>query len=180
MVFRNCPGIVTHCFHKTYNNFDHRVLYRNSAGQGCYRETIYSLLGTNMGFKLKTRRDIIITNIVCLGLTFIPIAIPIALGVVSSIVFGWSKLIPLIDPILIRAILFIITADIVDYTGTALEPVEMEVVTDTIKRSKRWGENISFGVSIGKTGLSWKFERKPHEEIKTSKRVVYRQLPKKK
>jgi len=32
------------CFHKAYGNFGRGVLYRNFAGQGCYRETIYSLL----------------------------------------------------------------------------------------------------------------------------------------
>jgi len=32
------------CFHKTYGHFGRGVLYRNVAGQGCYRETIYSLL----------------------------------------------------------------------------------------------------------------------------------------
>jgi hypothetical protein len=33
------------CFHKAYGNFGRGVLYRNFVGQGCYRETIYSLLG---------------------------------------------------------------------------------------------------------------------------------------
>jgi hypothetical protein len=32
------------CFHKAYGNFGRGVLYCNFAGQGCYRETIYSLL----------------------------------------------------------------------------------------------------------------------------------------
>src|SRR4030042_356605 len=35
------------CFHKAYGNFSRGVLYCNFADQGCYRETIYSLLGSD-------------------------------------------------------------------------------------------------------------------------------------
>jgi hypothetical protein len=35
-------------FHKDYVNFGRGVLYRNFAGQGCYKETIYSLLGNEI------------------------------------------------------------------------------------------------------------------------------------
>jgi hypothetical protein len=35
---------VMRCFHKAYGNFGRGVLYCNFADQGCYRETIYSLV----------------------------------------------------------------------------------------------------------------------------------------
>ena len=35
---------VSPCIHKAYGNFGRGVLYRNFVGQGCYKETIYSLL----------------------------------------------------------------------------------------------------------------------------------------
>jgi hypothetical protein len=63
--------------------------------------------------------------------------------------------------------------DATGLTGVRLEPDQIEIVTETIERSKEFGAGTKFSVSFSAIG-KFEYERKPQKEIKTIKKAVFR------
>ena len=67
-----------------------------------------------------------------------------------------------------------IAKDSVVASGLAnLQPVYREVITETIERSKGFGEGVSFSIGIPDVA-NLSFEKKSKKEVKTITRAIYR------
>ena len=67
-----------------------------------------------------------------------------------------------------------IAKDATSFVGLKkLEPEYFEVVTETVERSKGWGEGIKFAVEVPKLGR-FEFEKKHKKEAKTIKKAIFR------
>ena len=66
-----------------------------------------------------------------------------------------------------------ILADSTGLSGVTLEVNQIEIVEETIERSKELGAGTTIGFSFPGIG-EFKFEKKPQKEVKTIRRVISR------
>ncbi len=67
-----------------------------------------------------------------------------------------------------------IAKDATSVIGIEPEPVFLEVIKETIERSKGFCEGIKFGIEIPKLGISFQFEKKHKKETRIYKKAKYR------
>lgn len=68
-----------------------------------------------------------------------------------------------------------ILADSTALSGVTLEANQIEVVEETIERSKELGAGTTIAFSFPGIG-EFKFEKKPQKEVRTTKTVIFRKL----